>query len=228
VKIEKTRFYGGEIIFYDRYTEDRAAVRARIAEDRNLVLVPPYGDPDVLAGQRTLGLEMASQAAAMGAELDALLVCCSGGGLKAGCALAMEAESPATAVYSAEPAGFDDTLRSLTAGHRVTNEPGSTSICDAILIDKPGELTFPINKRLLVGGVVINDKDALEAMALAYEEFKIVVEPGGAVALAAVISGQLDCRGRTVGVVCSGGNVSTEVFRSALDLVHTETSVAQR
>ncbi len=221
VKVAKTRTYGGEVVFYDRYTEDRAAVGSRLAVERGLTLVPPYDDPYVMAGQGTLGLEIARQAKEMGAKLDALLVCCSGGGLTAGCALAMEADSPSTAIYSVEPEGFDDTAKSLIARQRVANSPGRTSVCDAILIDKPGELTFPVNLRLLTGGLVVSDAEALDAVAFAYEELKIVLEPGGAVALAAALAGKLDCRGKTVAVVCSGGNVDADVFKSVLDRLPT-------
>lgn len=217
VKVARTRAYGGEVVFYDRHAEDRAAIGRRLAAERGLTLVPPYDDPHVMAGQGTLGLEIARQAAGMGARLDALLVCCSGGGLTAGCALAMEADSPSTAIYSVEPEGFDDTARSLMARRRVANSPGRTSVCDAILVDTPGELTFPVNLRLLAGGLAVSDAEALDAVAFAYEELKIIVEPGGAVALAAVLSRKLDCRGKTVAVVCSGGNVDTDVFKSALD-----------
>lgn len=216
LKVEKTRAYGGEVIFYDRATEDRAAIGSRVASERGLTLVPPYDDPMVMAGQGTLGLEVAAQAAAAGVALDALLVCCSGGGLTAGCALAMEAESPGTAVYAVEPMDFDDTARSLAAGARLANPPGRTSICDAILVDKPGELTFPVNLRLLDGARSVSDVEALEAVAFAYEELKLVLEPGGAVALAAVLSGKLDCRGKNIAVVCSGGNVDRNVFARAI------------
>lgn len=228
VKVENTRTYGGEVVFYDRYTEDRAVVGSRLANERGLTLVPPYDDPHVMAGQGTLGLEVAHQAAAAGVELDALLICCSGGGLTAGCALAMEMESPRTAIYAVEPEGFDDTARSLVAGQRVSNEPGHTSICDAILADKPGELTFPVNLRRLAGGLVVSDAEALAAVAFAYDEFKIVVEPGGAVALAAVLAGKLDCRNKSVAVVCSGGNVDSEVFCAALDLAGSKRITAGR
>jgi threonine dehydratase len=149
VKMDKTRAYGGEVVTYERYTEDRAMVSRRLAAERGLTLVPPYDDRHVIAGQGTLGLEMISQAACTGAKLEALLVCCSGGGLAAGRALAFEEGSPATAIYTVEPQGFDDTARSLVAGHRVANESGAKSICDAILGNKPGELTFRINQTRL-------------------------------------------------------------------------------
>jgi threonine dehydratase len=217
VKVEKTQAYGGEVVFYNRHTEDRAEIGERLANERGLTLVPPYDDQSVIAGQGTLGLEVTDQAKAAGAKLDALLVCCSGGGLIAGCALAIEAVSPTTAVYAVEPSGFDDTARSLAAGVRVRNPSGRTSICDAILADTPGALTFPINQRLLAGGLTVSDEEAIRAVAFAYDEFKIVVEPGGAVALAAVLAGKLGVRDRNTAVVCTGGNVDQEIFTAALE-----------
>ena len=217
MKIERTRQLGGEIVMYDRLTEDRAAIGHEIAKARGLTLVPPYEDPHIIAGQGTLGREVARQASSLSARLDAFLVCCSGGGLTAGCALALHALSPATRVIAIEPEAFDDTARSLAAGHPVRNEPGKRSICDAVLADQPGSMTFSINKKLLAGALSVSDDEALRAVRFAYEELKIVVEPGGAVALAAVLSGKFDARGKTVGVVCSGGNVDPTVFRQALD-----------
>lgn len=217
MKLERTRQLGGEVITYDRFTEDRAAIGENIAIARGLTLVPPYEDPRIIAGQGTLGREVALQARDIGVCLDAFLVCCSGGGLTAGCAIALKALSPTTQVFAIEPEGFDDTARSLMAGHPVSNEPGQRSICDAILADRPGDLTFSINKALLAGALSVSDHEALRAVRFAYEELKIVVEPGGAVALAALLSGRFDARGKAVGVVCSGGNVDPAVFRQALD-----------
>ena len=216
VKVEKTRFYGGEVVPYDRYSEDREQIGRRIAAERGLTLVPPYDDPAIIAGQGTLGLEVAEQAAALGVTLDCFLVCCSGGGLTAGCALALAAKSPSTAVYAVEPRDFDDTRRSLDAGIRVTNAPGARSICDALLVDTPGALTFPINKRLLSGVCTVTDEEVLQAVAFALDELKLVVEPGGAVALAAVLSGKLACAGKTTAIVCTGGNMDPESLRSVL------------
>jgi threonine dehydratase len=217
MKVERTRQLGGEIVMYDRLSEDRAAIGNQIARERGLILVPPYEDPHIIAGQGTLGREVALQADKLDARLDAFLVCCSGGGLTAGCALALQALSPATRVIAVEPEGFDDTARSLAAGHPVRNEPGKRSICDAILAEQPGEMTFSINKRLLAGALDVTDHEALQAVRFAHEQLKIVVEPGGAVALAAVLSGKFDASGKTIGVVCSGGNVDSTVFRQALD-----------
>jgi threonine dehydratase len=217
MKIERTRQLGGEIVMYDRLTEDRAAIGKQVAEARGLTLVPPYEDPHIIAGQGTLGREVVLQASSLGARLDAFLVCCSGGGLTAGCALALQELSPATGVIAVEPEGFDDTARSLAAGYPVRNQPGKRSICDAILADQPGDMTFSINKILLAGALSVSDDEALRAVRFAYEVLKIVVEPGGAVALAAILSGKFDARGKTVGIVCSGGNVDPMVFRQALD-----------
>lgn len=212
VKVEATRAYGGEVVFYDRHTEDRAVVGGRLAEERGLVLIPPYEDARVIAGQGTLGLETINQAREMGASIDAFAVCCSGGGLTAGCALAFAARSPKTQVFAVEPEGFDDTRRSLEAGHRVKNDPEVRSICDAILVDTPGEMTFAINRKLLTGALVVDDAAALRAVATAALALKVTVEPGGAVALAATLDGLLDLRGQTVCAVLTGGNVGRDVL----------------
>jgi len=216
VKVEGARRLGAEVIFYDRWTEKREEIGARLAQERGMTLVPPYEHPDVIAGQGTAGLELARQTEAAGAKLDAVAVCTGGGGLTAGVALALEALSPETAVYSVEPEGFDDTRRSLEAGERVSNDPAARSICDALLAPEPGPLTFSINRRLLKGGLVVSDAEAAEAMRYAFGTLKLVLEPGGAVALAAVLSGKLPTEGRTVGVVCSGGNVDPALFARVL------------
>jgi threonine dehydratase len=217
VKIKNTREYGAEVVIYDRYTQDREAVGQAIADDRGLVMVPPFNDPHIIAGQGTLGLEVIAQAAEMGADLDTFVVPTSGGGLTAGCALAFEAESPATALWGVEPEAFDDTRRSLENGERLRNDPDARSICDAVQTETPGWLTFPINQRLLTGAVTVTDDEALQAMAVAATEYKIVVEPGGAIALAAVLSGKIEVPGRTVAVVCSGGNTDQGMLARALE-----------
>jgi threonine dehydratase len=198
-------------------TEKREEVGARLAVERGMTLVPPYEHPDVIAGQGTAGLEMARQAEVAGAPLEAVLLCTGGGGLTAGVALAMEALSPDTAVYSVEPAGFDDTRRSLEAGRRVANHPEARSICDALLAPEPGALTFSINGRLLKGGFTVTDAEVTDAMRFAFGTLKLVLEPGGAVALAAVLTGKLPTQGRTIGVVCSGGNVDPALFARVLN-----------
>jgi threonine dehydratase len=216
VKVERTKVYGGEVVCYDRDSEDREQIGRRIAAERGLTLVPPYDDPQVVAGQGTLGLEVAEQAASLGVTLDSFAVCCSGGGLTAGCALALAAKSPSTAVYAVEPRDFDDTRRSLDAGKRMANAPGARSICDALLVDTPGALTFEINKRLLSGALTVTDEEALRAVAFALTELKLVVEPGGAAALAAVLFGKFACAGKTTAIACTGGNVDPEILRSVL------------
>jgi len=212
IKIDNTRGYGAEVVLYDRYHEVREDVARVLAEERGATVVPPYEDPDIIAGQGTCGLETASQAAALGARLDTMLVCCGGGGLISGIALAMAELSPETAVYSVEPEGFDDTARSLAAGQRLENKPGAKSFCDAILTPTPGALTFALNRRLLAGGLAVSDAEVAAAMAYAFRSLKLVVEPGGAVALAAVLSRKLDLRGKTVALVLSGGNVDPRIF----------------
>jgi len=216
IKRANTEVLGAQVVAYDRDTETRETIAAAIAAERGAALVPPYDHPWTIAGQGTVGLELAAQATEAAATLDAVLCCCGGGGLIAGIALALERLSPATHVYAVEPAGFDDTARSLEAGKRVANAPGARSICDALLGPTPGEITFPINRRLLDGGLVVDDAAAERAMAFAFTTLKLVVEPGGAVALAAALSSGFDCRGKTVAVVLTGGNVDRETFCRAL------------
>jgi threonine dehydratase len=216
IKVANTKGYGAEVVLYDRDRESREEIGGRIAAERRAVLVPPFDDPRVMAGQGTAGLETAAQAKALGARLDAVIIPCSGGGLAAGCAVALAAESPGTAVYAAEPAGFDDTRRSLAQGERVANAPGACSICDALLVAMPGALTFPINRRLLKGGFAVSDDEVRAAMATAFAELKLVIEPGGAAALAAVLAGKIEMNGRTVAVIASGGNVDPATFARAL------------
>jgi threonine dehydratase len=216
IKVANTRAYGAEIVLYDRWRENREAIGAAIAAERGASLVPPFDDARVIAGQGTAGLEIAAQAAALDARLDALVVPASGGGLVAGCALALAAESPETRVYSAEPETADDLRRSLAAGERLANDPAARSICDALLAPMPGELPFAILRRLGAGAVVASDVEVCRAMAAAFADLKLVVEPGGAAALAAVLSGRLEAKGGTVAVIASGGNVDRETFIKAL------------
>jgi threonine dehydratase len=212
IKVANTRGYGAEVILYDRYREDRERVGAALAEERGAVLVRPYDDPDVIAGQGTIGLEIARQSQAKGALPDIVLAPCGGGGMISGCAVALTALVPGIRIYAVEPAGFDDTARSLAAHRRLANEAGQTTICDALMAGMPGELTFALNDRLLAGGLAVNDDEVKAAMAYAFRVLKLVVEPGGAVALAAVLAGKIDLRGRTAAIVCSGGNVDAAMF----------------
>ena len=216
VKREATRDEGAEVVEYDPATESREALGERLATDRGLHLVRPFDDFDVISGQGTVGLEIARQARERGLDVDELLCPCGGGGLIGGIATALRACSPETALYCVEPAGFDDTRRSLAAGDRLANEPGPASICDAIVTPRPGALTFRINRAALAGGLVVDDAQALEAMRWAFRHLRLVLEPGGAVALAAVLAGMRPLQGRTIAVVCSGGNVDPDLFARCL------------
>lgn len=217
IKKSNTERLGARLVLYDRSRDDREAIGREIAERDGAHLVKPYDDPRIMAGQGTVGLEMAQDARALGIVPDAAIVCCGGGGLIAGTATALAHHFPEIAVWSAEPVGFDDTARSLRSGQREGNIPGAASICDALLAPMPGELTFAVNHRLLAGGLAVDDRAVLLAMRQAFLELKVVVEPGGAIALAAALSGALDCREKTVLVVLSGGNVDPARFIEALD-----------
>ena len=216
IKLRNTQALGAQVVTYDRQRESREEIAARIARERGAVLVPSFDDPHVIAGQGTAGLEILEQADALGLALDDVIACCSGGGLVAGIALAVTGLSPGTRVWCAEPAGFDDHARSLAAGRRLRNAPGAHSICDALLAPEPGELTFAINAQRLAGGCVVTDDEVRTAMAYAARVLKLVVEPGGAVALASVLARRLDARGRTVAVVLSGGNVEDATLSATL------------
>ena len=216
VKLDGVRRFGAEIVTYDRATEDREAVADRLVGDRGATLVRPFDDPLIIAGQGTLGREIVEQMDALGARPDALLVPCSGGGLIAGCAIASRDRWPDLDIYAVEPAGFDDTARSLVTGARETVDEGAETICDALRVTTPGEITLRINRRLLAGGLAVEDRETMKAMAAAFLHLKLVVEPGGAVALAALLSGRYDGGGKTTVIVCSGGNVDAETFSAAL------------
>jgi threonine dehydratase len=206
-----TEAWGAKIIPYDRASENREEIAQRVVAETGATLIPPYEHPHVIAGQGTLALELAEDAAAANLTMDALLVCTGGGGLVAGCALAMADISPRSKIYSAEPAGWDDTARSLKSGMRERNDMQGSQLCDALLTPTPGELTFSINRRLLAGGFAVTDTEVRAAMQFAFEHLKLVVEPGGAVALAAVLAGHFDAQGKVVGVVLSGGNTAPMV-----------------
>jgi len=212
MKLANTRGYGAEVRTYDRRRDDRTALADTIVGETGATLVRPYDDREVTAGQGTCGLEIARQAEALGVQLDDALFCCGGGGLTAGSATALAQLSPGTQVYTVEPEGFDDTARSLAAGRRLANAPEAESICDALLSPMPGELTFPILQHHGVRGLAVSDAEVRQAMTFAYAWMKLVVEPGGAVTLAALLAGKLDVRGRTVAIVLSGGNVDAAWF----------------
>lgn len=215
MKIANTRAYGAEVILYDRANEDRDAIGARLSEERGLTLIKPFDNEDVISGQGTTGLEIAEQAAEAGVAQADVLVCCGGGGLTSGIALALAETAPGLTARPVEPEGFDDVARSLAAGSIQSNDRMSGSICDAIVTPRPGNITFPILHRLCGPGLAVPDDDALRAMAVAFTHLKIVVEPGGAVALAAALWHH-DGDGDVI-AVCSGGNVDADVFRMALD-----------
>ncbi len=211
-KRERTRSYGADVVLYDRDREDREAIARTIAEERGATLVPPYDDRQVIAGQGTVGREIAEDLMALGLEPDVVAVPASGGGLIAGVAIAVKARFPRACLVSAEPEGFDDHARSLRAGRREPHQAVGRTICDALMAAIPGELTFAINQRLLAKGVTASDQEVGRAVGLVFRELKLVVEPGGAVGLAALLAGRLDARGKTIVIVLSGGNVDAGLF----------------
>jgi threonine dehydratase len=211
-KIDNTRRLGGEPVLYDRYKGNREEIAHAIAARQGSELVPSYDHPRIVAGQGTVGLELIEQCAEQGVVPDQVLICCGGGGLSSGCAIAIRARSPGTAVYTVEPADFDDTARSLLSGRRERNDPASRSICDALQTESPGEVTFPYLKKLVRAGIVVSDKEVKSAMRFAFRHLKLVVEPGGAVALAAVLANRIATANRSTVVVLSGGNVDTDLF----------------
>jgi len=217
LKVANTRASGAEVVLYDRVKDSREEIGHGIATKTGATIVPPYDHPWILTGQGTAGLEIAEQAKVLGVTLDAVAAPCSGGGLATGVALGVKGVSPSTSVHAGEPAGFDDLARSLASGTKQKNEKLSGSICDALLAPTPGDVTFPLAQQLLGPGLVVTDEEVLDAMELAFREFKLVVEPGGAVALAAALTGKLPVKGRAVAVVCSGGNVDHATFKRALD-----------
>ncbi|GLQ33730.1 serine/threonine dehydratase [Amylibacter marinus] len=215
IKRTNTQALGAEVVLYDRETEDREAVTAALNPDGARTLIAPFNNHDVIAGQGTIGLEIAVQSAELGIDSASVLIPCGGGGLTSGVALALE-QHPGLTVHPVEPEGFDDVARSLVSGKPEINQRLSGSICDAILTPSPGELTFPILNRLCSEGIVIPEEDCLRAMALAFERLRIVIEPGGAIALAAALFHPDKIAGDTVIAVASGGNVGAEMFTQAL------------
>ena len=217
LKTANTRALGAEVILYDRATGDRDAIGARLARERGLTLIKPYDEPQVIAGQGSCGLEIAEQADKDGVTSADVLVCCGGGGLTSGIALALEGHAPGLRARPVEPQGFDDVARSLASGAIQRNDQMTGSICDAIVTPAPGQLTFPIMNRLCGPGIVVTEDQALRAMVQAFLRLKIVLEPGGAVALAAALFHPQAVDGDAVIAVASGGNVDTMMFRRALE-----------
>lgn len=216
LKIEKTRALGAEIITYDRYSEDREEIGRAIERERGMALAPSYDHPNIIEGQGTLGLETIKDAWALGVELDAFVICCGGGGLTSGCALIAEDISPRTEIWIAEPEGFNEAWASIEAGERLTADITRRTICDAIATPAPGRITFPIMQRLVRGGVAVTEAEVEAAMVFAFKHLKLVVEPGGAVALAAVLAGKFYGRGKTTALTLSGGNVDPALYAAIL------------
>ena len=220
-KINGTRSYGADVVLYDRYTQNREEIGAALADEQAAELIAPYDDERVIAGQGTAGLEITQQLHSLQRELDVFLCCCGGGGLMAGTSLALSQQFKGAKLYTVEPAGFDDTARSLVSGSRQTNATSARSICDAIVTPTPGLLTFPIVQNKAAGGKVVTDQEALSAMKTAWDYFKLTVEPGGAVALAAalqedVIKIHRTRKRKTVVAMLSGGNCDQDIFAQAL------------
>ena len=211
-KRERTAALGAEVVLYDRDREDRAGIAREIAGKRGATLVPPFDDPMVIAGQGTAGREIAEDLAALGIKPDVVVIGASGGGLAAGITLALKARVPTAKFYTAEPEGFDDTARSFRSGQREKNPRMSGTICDALMTETPGVITWEINRKLIGEGVAASDEEVGRAVAFAFRELKLVVEPGGAIGLAALLAGKLDIKGKVVVAVLSGGNVDAELF----------------
>jgi len=217
IKIERTKAHGAKIVFYDRENEDRDAVVNKLQEETGRVLIHPFNNFHVIAGQGTVGKEIVEDVKAQNIALDRMIICTGGGGLTSGIALAINQHFPSAKIHSVEPEGFDDYKRSLEAGEIKSNEKTFGSYCDAIITQAPGAIGFEINRRLLSDGIVISDKEALAAVRFAYEELKLVVEPGGAAALAGLLQAKKKWQGENIAIVISGGNVDATIFKKALE-----------
>ena len=217
IKIAATKGYGAEVRLFDRLTESREAISAEIAASRGAVVVPAFDDPHIAAGQGTVGLELLAQARAVGADLDILVSPVGGGGLMAGISLVMKELSPKTELWAAEPSAYNDLAQSLASGERVTIKPSIRTLCDALESPSTGDITWPILQANLTGAVGLTDPEVAEALRYAFQTLKLVIEPGGSVGLAALLTGKLDAKGKTVGVVVSGGNVDPGLFARILN-----------
>ena len=211
-KLDNTKRLGGEVITYDRYAGDRESIAREIAADRDATLVPSYDHEHIIAGQGTTGLEIAADSLALELPPDQVLIPCGGGGLSSGIGLAMRDQFPEVSIYPVEPEDFDDTARSLELGKRESIDESARSICDALQTTMPGQLTFAINSKLMQKGLTVSDEEVREAMRFAFRNLKLVVEPGGAVALAAILAAKVSTAGKTTAIVLSGGNVDLELF----------------
>jgi len=215
-KRERTKSYGARVVLYDRDRESREAIAQAIASESGATLVPPFDDPRIVAGQGTAGLEIAEDLRVLGLAADIVSAPASGGGLMAGIALAIRHHFPQAKLFIAEPEGYDDHARSLVSGQRQRHQAQNRTFCDALMAPEPGELTFEINRKLVAGGVTASDAEVTQAMAFAFRELKLVVEPGGSVALAALLAGRMEARGKTVVIVLSGGNVDAGLYADAI------------
>lgn len=216
IKVSNTKAYGAEVLHFNRYKESREEIGQKLCQERGATLIKPYDDPRIIAGQGTAGLEIVEQVKEIGGELDQLIAPCGGGGLISGLSLAVTSRVPDVKIYCAEPEGYDDTLLSLKAGKIVGVDPNQKSICDALMAPQPGDLTFQVNSKLLSGGYVVSEEEVRQAIRAAFNTLKLVVEPGGAVALASVLSGKGNVQGKTTVVVCSGGNIDASLFAEIL------------
>jgi threonine dehydratase len=214
LKVRATKRWGAEVVPFDRHGVDRDALAQQLAAERGATVIPPFDHPDVIAGQGTLVLELLEDAEAEGLKLDTLAVCTGGGGLLGGCSLVMAERLPEAKVWAVEPEGWDDYGQSLRAGTRIANDGKGPGLCDALLSKQPGEMTFAVNQPRVEGGVFVTQEEVFAAMRFAFEHLKIVVEPGGSVALAAVLAGKV--KGDVIGVVVSGGNADPAIFAQAL------------
>jgi threonine dehydratase len=216
IKVAATRGYGAEIRLFDRINESREAIADEIARSRGAVVVPAFDDPDIAAGQGTAGLEMMAQAKAAGAVFDTVVSPVGGGGLLAGVSLVVKELSPTTQIWGAEPTVYNDLAQSLASGEKVTIKPSTRTLCDALESPSTGDITWPILKRNLAGAVGLTDPEVAEALRYAFQTLKLVIEPGGSVGLAALLTGKVDAKGKTTGVIVSGGNVDPDLFARIL------------
>jgi len=212
LKRERTEALGAEVVAYDRNTQDRAAIAREIVDKRGATLVPPYDDPLIIAGQGTIGAEIVEDLRWLNLKPQVVVIGASGGGLAAGVSLGISTKVPSAEFYIVEPEGFDDTLRSFASGQREVNPRMSGTICDALMTATPGELTFPITRALIGRGFTVTDAEVARAVRFAFEQLKLVVEPGGAIGLAALLAGKVEVKGKVAVGVLSGGNVDAELF----------------
>lgn len=226
IKIDNTRGYGADVIHYERPSQDRRAIAEEFSRQTGAIIVPPFNDVDVISGQGTTGLEIDEQLRALGIVADAVFCPVGGGGLLSGLATAIKARRPQLEVWCAEPAGYDDVTRSIISGQRETADTDVRTICDAIVTPQPGVITFEIIRKLVQGGLVVSDAEVKNTIALLFDRLKLVVEPGGSVAFAALLKNRARWSGKTVVVVLSGGNVDRADFASYLGEATTDVSMS--